>query len=351
MKHAGPLALMLAVFPGVLGGGLSAVALTWSPAATAASSAEQIAGARALAQQGSAAFSAQKWQEAFDFFQRAESLYHAPPHLLYMARACEKLGRLVEAREFYNALLRESLPEGAPPAFRAAQESGALEIAELEPRLPQVTVSLEGERTGGVRVLANRKEIPPALLGVPRPMDPGDYEFTVESEVLRAEAVRVTVAEGAGETVVLRLLPRTSAPVASGTPDVVESSDGGGSRIPAYLAFGVGAIGLGFGTAFSIDHFSKAGESDRLFVDGGCDRDGACTEDEQTRILELSSASASSGTLGLVGFGVGAAALGTGLVLWFLAPESSSTSALADRSAPHVRPLVGVSSVGVAGRF
>jgi hypothetical protein len=33
--------------------------------------------------------------DALDLFSRAESIIHAPPHLLYIARAHDKLGKLV----------------------------------------------------------------------------------------------------------------------------------------------------------------------------------------------------------------------------------------------------------------
>src|SRR5512146_2478764 len=60
---------------------------------------EERVGARAAAVEGAKAFSEKRWADAIDFFKRAESLVHAPPHLLYMARAQAQIGQLVEARE------------------------------------------------------------------------------------------------------------------------------------------------------------------------------------------------------------------------------------------------------------
>src|SRR6185369_1760196 len=70
---------------------------------------EQKAGARAAADAGGDAFDAGKYAEAADLFERAERLLHAPPHLLYAARAHAKLGHVVEARELYLTLTREHL--------------------------------------------------------------------------------------------------------------------------------------------------------------------------------------------------------------------------------------------------
>ncbi|HEX9621815.1 MAG TPA: tetratricopeptide repeat protein, partial [Polyangiaceae bacterium] len=87
-----------------------------------------MAGARAAATEGAKAFQEGRWQDAVDLFTRAESLVHAPPHLLFLARAQVKLGRLVAARELYNKILREPLAGDAPPAFLTAREAAEAEI-------------------------------------------------------------------------------------------------------------------------------------------------------------------------------------------------------------------------------
>src|SRR6185503_12180093 len=75
---------------------------------------QQRADARAAATDGAVAFQASRWAEALDLFQRAESLVHAPPHVLYIARSQVKLGHLVEAREAYRKLTSETLAPTAP---------------------------------------------------------------------------------------------------------------------------------------------------------------------------------------------------------------------------------------------
>jgi len=56
-----------------------------------AQSDEQRAGARTLATEGAQAFNESRFKDAVDLFSKAESLVHAPPHLLFMARAHAKL--------------------------------------------------------------------------------------------------------------------------------------------------------------------------------------------------------------------------------------------------------------------
>src|ERR1700709_1363758 len=53
------------------------------------------AGARVAATEGVKAINEKRWADAADLFTRAESLVHSPVHLLYLARAQEKLGKLV----------------------------------------------------------------------------------------------------------------------------------------------------------------------------------------------------------------------------------------------------------------
>src|SRR3954469_13060904 len=107
------------------------------------------AGARVAATEGVKASNEKRWAEAADLFSRAESLVHSPVHLLYLARAQEKLGKLVKARENYNRIMREKYGPESPDAFRAAQVSAQHEVGALDARLASVTVKLEGE-TGTV---------------------------------------------------------------------------------------------------------------------------------------------------------------------------------------------------------
>src|SRR6187402_2655277 len=78
-------------------------------AAYAQSASESRAAARAAAESGIKEYKQGNYQKAEDLMERAETLYHAPVHLLYLARARVKLGKLVLARETYISLTREEL--------------------------------------------------------------------------------------------------------------------------------------------------------------------------------------------------------------------------------------------------
>ncbi len=104
------------------------------------------AGARVAATEGVKALNEKRFADAADLFTRAESLVHSPVHLLYLARAQEKLGRLVKARENYTKVIREKYAADAPDAFRQAQTSAEQEVGGLDARIGAVTVKLEAKR-------------------------------------------------------------------------------------------------------------------------------------------------------------------------------------------------------------
>src|SRR5579862_1437501 len=82
---------------------------------------EARAAARAAATEGLHALQEGRFKDAVDLCTRAESLMHAPTHLLLIARAQAKLGNLVEAQEAYIKIERDHLAPNAPRAFMDAQ--------------------------------------------------------------------------------------------------------------------------------------------------------------------------------------------------------------------------------------
>lgn len=325
------------------------------------------AGARAAAEQGAKAFSDGRFADAVDLFARAESLVHAPPHLLYMARAHEKLGQLVKARETYLKITREKLAPNAPDAFKDAQSSAAEELSALEPRVPYLTIQVTGEGADTAVVLMDDKSVPKALIGVPYPVDPGEHTLQATGNDVQSEARKVTVAEGKRESVELALksAPGVRPPGAAaepgtetgepstgeraaGEPGASASFDTGTAgkgtntlRIASYAALGVGVVGLAAGTIFALQASSKRGEADDLCNLPG----GGCPADKQDEIQALDDDADSAASLATVGFIVGGVGVAAGVTLFFLSSDDSSASE------PSIRPWVGLGSAGVSGRF
>jgi hypothetical protein len=324
---------------------------------------EERAGARAAATEGANAFSEGRYADAIDLFSRAESIIHAPPHLLYIARAQEKLGKLVKAREVYLKLTRETLAPGAPKQFRDAQEAAQKELAALEPRLPYVSVVVQGAGPLPVTVTMDGLKVPQALVGVPRPVDPGEHRFQAFAEGMETNLSSVTVREGARETVVLTLQQASATSPAPGTETVATtapasasntgeppadsastSSGTNGMRIGSYAALGVGVVGLAVGTIFTLQAAGKRSDWEELCTGPG----GACPPEKKDEISGLRDDEKSASTIGMVGFIVGGVGIATGVTLFLLSGSSDSSKTA---GAPRLRPWLGVGSAGLDGTF
>ncbi len=329
------------------------------PSLVRAQADEQRAAARSIALDGARACSEARWQDCVDLFRRAESVVHAPPHLLYMARAEEKLGHLVRARELYLRITRERLADNAPPAFRESQTAAADGAQKLDPRISFLTVQLTGDGGKAVEVTMDGEPVPSAFIGVARPVDPGEHRIEGKGPGLVAKPETTTLAEGARGAVTLTfeavpeaevtaLTPAAAAaPLASGSPALDSGAADDSTqvlRIASYASFGVGAVGLGLGTVFALMSSSKRSDADKLFA-AQCPC--AKTDPAAKQVASLDDSARSAGTLSVVGFVVGGAGVAAGGVLFFLSSKKKSSPT----AAAHITPWVGLASAGVSGTY
>jgi hypothetical protein len=211
----------------LLGASLAA-SLAWSAPAVAQSAADK-ATARELAVQGIKKLEAGDAEGALKSLEKAQALYDAPIHLLYLGRAHTRLGHLVEAAEAYRTLARTEIGEDDPAAFKKAQIDGQEELDVLEPRLAKLTIEVEPE-ADGLEVTVDEKPINTAGLSVPRATNPGRRMIrAVAPGYLPAES-EVTLGEGGAETVQLRLEADPNAPVAEADAASAASSSGNGAE-------------------------------------------------------------------------------------------------------------------------
>lgn len=133
-------------------------------------------------------------------------------------------------------------------------------------------------------------------------------------------------------------------PAAPATPDH-SSRSAHNLRIPAYVALGLGAVGLGAGGYFAWQSSDYNGQAEAAFACN--ERIIVCTDAEQAEVRRLEGESSAAATRSIVGFAVGGALALTGVVL-LVVSGSSSDSAQNDTSP---RLLVGYREVGLTGRF
>jgi hypothetical protein len=340
--------------------------LAWAPSALALSD-EERAAARAAAGQGADAFDAGKWQEAVELFSRAEALVHSPAHLLYIARAELKLGHWVKAYETFNKVKREPIAAGAPAALKRAVDDASAELARLEPQLPYVAAKVKNP-SGDVKVTMDGQPVPSLLVGLLRPVDPGQHQFQATNGQATSDVVTVDAKPATKQTVELELkataaapppppppegaAPAPVAPPVGNSPQPMKDTDpasGGGSnglRVASFALMGVGVAGLAVGTVFMIQGGGTQSDADEL-AKQLCPTP-ACDPANVAAIEKKDSDAASQKTIGVIGLAAGGALAATGVVLFVLSGNEEAESA---RLRPGITPYVGFRSVGVTGRF
>jgi hypothetical protein len=352
-----------------VGGVLLGLLLWGAPLVAHAQSDEQRATARSLATEGSKAFNEGRFKDAVDMFQRAETLVHAPPHLLYLARSHAKLGQVVAAREAYLKILREQLPANAPSVFKDAKTAAEQEIRDVEPRIAKLTIQVQGaEGAGDLNVLLDGTPVESVLLGVARPIDPGAHTVEASATGFRANPQTVKLGDGESKSVLVAMSPAPGAAPPSATPaaetappaeattasapptaDQGVAKPGGTStlRLASYVALGVGAVGLGAGTIFTLQSASKRSDADAKFEE--CGGAAGCRETDplSAEVDSLDKDARSALTLGIVGFVVGGVGVAAGATLFVLSMNDTAQAS----TEPKVEAFVGLSSAGIRGRF
>ncbi|WP_437932252.1 hypothetical protein WMF37_24370 [Sorangium sp. So ce291] len=328
------------------------------------------AAARSLATQGAEAFTSGRFEEAIDLLGRAEALVHAPTHLLLVARAQTRLGRIVAAKETYLRIVREELPPTAPSPFKKAQQDAREELAAVEPRIATLRIALEGAAGRKIGVKLDGQPVADALLGVHRPVDPGSHVVVVSPPGLAPIEQGITLADGERKELKIPIPESPPAPPPSGSGDWQGAGSGDQTGVPpagppgtaerktnvALLGGGIAAAALGLGGVVVGSVFLAKGSSTQqkandLSAARGCESPGGvgseCGPLVQRQIQTLDSDAASertTGTIGLIAGGVLVVGGATLIVLELTSrPEPSSSAWIA----PYVTPT----GLGVRGAF
>ena len=292
-------------------GALFTSAFLLCSSAAQAEDAEMRTAARDLATQGAQAFEAGQYAQASDFFRRAHELVPAPSIALLQARSLAKLGQLLEAIDIYEQTARLKLAEDAPEAYSQAVETAHNEVEEVRKRLPRLKLTLVGIAQGDVpQVTIDEKPTPAVLLGVERPVNPGPHQMAVRVGGQLRASRELNTLEGESYQVELDAAPaRLTAKPAVFAQQEGSSSDHSSAatssgRPLAYVALGVGVLGLGLGTytgLVALHHKSNL--------------DSACHPDCPPTSADDLSGFRSNRTVSWVSYGVGIASTAAGIVL------------------------------------
>lgn len=310
----------------------------FSPRAPAQSAADR-ATARSLAAEGEAALEAGRYQTAEDRFRRADALVHAPTLVVAHGRALIGLGRLVEAYECFQLVLREGVDPGAPQAWHLAEEQAAELSAQVEPRIAWLTVAIAD--VPDARVEIDATPVPPAALGVPRATDPGTRVVSVSAAGFETRRLRVTLGEGARRALRLVLTPTRghAAPTrGAASPQELGRDEPQPSQALAFVMLGAGGFGILVGSITGALTLDKKSTLDSVCVNRICPQSAASDLDSYYAL----------GTVSAIALGLGGACAVGGFVLW-LNPPSRGSEARAATGTLELR--AGPGGIAARGTF
>jgi hypothetical protein len=303
---------------------------------------------RSLSNQAAADFERRNYEAAREKFHRAYEIAKVPKLAVWEARANEKLGRLVAAYELY----RQALGLEANDLWKGtiqlqAQKDAREELAQLQPRLPRLTISIEGAKPSDVAVKVDEVQVPSALLGVERYVDPGQRQIMGKcgNEVVTES---VTVSEGKSKQLALRFRACTSTAPAAVPPPVAGQSNGSVpsktnsemSSVPSnpepvrdagtprgstqrtlgWVTAGVGAAGLVLGASTGVWLIAKHSD-----LKDKCPNDNDCHGQYNSDVDTFNKMR----TVSVLAFAVGGVATAAGVTLLLTAPkERKATIAL-----------------------
>jgi hypothetical protein len=321
------------------------VASAQPEASGAAPSGAELAAARQLFNEALALETSGEWQGALERLERVAKVKMTPQVRYHIAYCHENLGKLVEAINGFELAEQEARALG--DAARDVLENAPAHAEALRAKVAHLEITVRGKLTRS-KILLDGQPLSPALLGNELPVNPGSHLLRVERDGKTLLELPLDLASGQHNAVELPIddPPLPDAPptddAPSPAPPLSPEPEGEMARLPAYIVGGAGVLTLaGAGVLWALRGATVSNVRDNCTAgDRGCDPD-----DRETAELAEGYHVASQVTLG-----VGAAALATGVVLWFvLAPDDAPPATGAKSTRLHLVPTLG--GVSVFGSF
>jgi hypothetical protein len=304
-----------------------AVVANWSGVALAIDESAREA-ARTLANEAKQDFDEGRFEEAGRKFQRAYEVAKVPMFALWAARALARRGQPVAACEFYRQAV-ELTPNDfwAGSTQQQAQADAGKELIELQPRIPQLRIRVEGVAANEVEVAIDDVKIASALIGIDLPTDPGQRHIVGRRG---AQTLEQTIDFGWGEHKEAVLTFKAEVPPPPPPPPPPKTHQ----RTWGWVAVAVGGAGLLTGAVTGIVVASDSG------LRSDCPH-GTCNSSKVTSsTVSTYNLLRNLSTAGFIVGGV-SAAVGVTLLLWTPKRESERGLAL----------WLGPGSAGVEGAF
>lgn len=303
------------------------------PSPTDASPAEA-AQAQQLYLAGVEHYKAGRLPEALEKFRASFDVVASPNSHLMIARVLKDQGKLLLAREEYDAARLEALALApSDKKYADSAESARKALDELAGSLAAVKVNLTGGTAA--RVSIGGRDIPEGARGEPAIVEPGKVRIVVVTEGGRTVTRDVVVAAGDASVVALDLA--TAAPPASSPASDAAEESSGTSLVPVVVA---GAVlgAAGFAVFGALGAMNDATYAD---LEANCPND-RCPANQQSLI----DTGRTQQLVANIGLGVGA--VGFAAAATFLIIELTGSS---DDESAAASLVLGPGSFALRGSF
>jgi hypothetical protein len=255
------------------------------------------------------------------------------------AQPLRKAGHLGAAKRQLLVCVNKSCPA-------MVRDDCVSQLSEIEKAMPTVVfaaMDAEDRDLSAVQVRMDGEPLVDHLDGTSVPVDPGEhtFQFEVAGSVVVSRTVVLREGERDRRVVVSFTAPqRTTVPSARhGEPEAESATSP--TLWPAYVAVGVGVLGLAAGVIFTVSAINQnstlAGEC--TLPNSGCDP----RYQPQLDILHKDQV--------LAGIGYGVAAVGAGLGTYLFVTSGSSSPKAQSRAPSMLVPRIGLGWLGVGGQF
>jgi hypothetical protein len=194
------------------------------------------------------------------------------------------------------------------------------ELDRLRPRVPRLSIRLSSA-TADVEVRLDENPLSRKALDLPQPVDPGEHvvAWSAAGAPAKSETIRIEAGEQRTFTIEVPPPPPVSpaprpAPSSKAPPKKTERIPESSSNTFAYVALGIGVVGLATGLVSGGLALREKNAIDDNCEGDRCNHDGKRAADRANRFAIISN----------IGFGVGVVGTGVGVIALTLGSSSSN---------------------------
>jgi tetratricopeptide (TPR) repeat protein len=150
-------------------------------------------------EQGKQAYDGGRFEEALVAFQKSLALLPSPNTRLYIGRCFRALGKTASAYTHLRLASREAqdrLSASGEKRFTATRDAAAGEAAELEAKVPRLTIAVPGGVPDGFAVSLDDSELPRDAWGTAIETDPGAHTVKATGPRMKEFVERFELGEG-----------------------------------------------------------------------------------------------------------------------------------------------------------